>query len=101
MGETDMKVFYSLFGILLLLCACNDDDKAVIEISLNKDELLLEEGSSERLVASFNPKGTNLEAHSWKSDDMSIASVDETGMVTGAKEGSTVVTAIALNGGNE
>lgn len=91
--------YYYLIGLSLLLSSCTDD-KAVIEISLNKTELTLAEGTSERLVASFNPSGTNLVAHSWKSDDMSIASVDETGMVTGAKEGSTVVTAIALNGGN-
>lgn len=95
-----MKVFYYLFGVCLLLCACNDDDKAAIEISLNKNELLLEEGSSERLVASFNPAGTNLEAHSWKSANPQIASVDETGMVTAIKEGSTKITATALNGGN-
>lgn len=95
-----MKLFYYLCGVCLLLCACNDDDKAVIEISLNKNELLLEEGSSERLVASFNPAGTNLEAHSWKSANPQIASVDETGMVTAIKEGNTKITATALNGGN-
>lgn len=95
-----MNLFYYLCGVCLLLCACNDDDKAVIEISLNKNELLLEEGSSERLVASFNPAGTNLEAHSWKSANPQIASVDETGMVTAIKEGNTKITATALNGGN-
>ena len=93
------KLFYYSFVGILLLCACTDD-KAVIEISLNKTELTLGEGGSERLVASFNPVGTNLEAHSWKSADPQVASVDETGMVTAIKEGSTKITATALNGGN-
>lgn len=95
-----MKSFYYyLIGLSLLLFSCTDD-KAVIEISLNKMELTLAEGASERLVASFNPAGTNLEAHSWKSANPQIASVDETGMVTAIKEGNTKITATALNGGN-
>ena len=94
------NVFYFLLGVCLFLCSCTDDDGNVIEISLNKSELLLEEGCSERLVAIFNPAGTNLEAHSWKSTNVEIATVDETGMVTAVKEGSTTIIATALNGGN-
>lgn len=95
-----MKSFYYyLIGLSLLLSSCTDD-KVVIEISLNKTELTLAEGANERLVASFNPAGTNLEAHSWKSANPQIASIDEAGMVTAIKEGNTKITATALNGGN-
>lgn len=94
------NVFYFLLGVCLFLCTCTNDDGNVIEISLNKSELLLEEGCSERLVAIFNPAGTNMEAHSWKSTNVDIATVDETGMVTAVKEGSTTIIATALNGGN-
>lgn len=93
--------YMCVITISFLTVACSKDEETETpEISLNKNELFLEEGSSERLVANFNPSGTNLEAHSWKSTNTDIASVDETGMVTGIKEGNTTIAVIALNGGS-
>lgn len=93
---------------MLLSCAffmaCsgeNDDEGTAPEISLNKEELVLEVGASERLVASFNPPEAPNKAHSWTSSAANIASVDETGMVTAVSTGTAVITAQALDGGKK
>lgn len=93
---------------MLLSCAffmaCsgeNDDEGTAPEISLNKEELVLEVGASERLVASFNPPEAPNKAHLWTSSAANIASVDETGMVTAVSTGTAVITAQALDGGRK
>lgn len=92
--------------MLLLLCvffmACsgeNDDEGIAPEISLNKEELVLEIGATERLVASFNPPETTNKAHIWSSSAVDIVSVDETGLVTALAIGEATITAKTLEGG--
>ena len=69
------------------------------DIALNKETLVLEVGSTERLVASFTPAEAPNKGHSWASSAAAVASVDETGLVTAVAEGNAVITATALDGG--
>lgn len=69
------------------------------DITLNKETLVLEVGSTERLVASFTPAEAPNKGHSWASSAAAVASVDETGLVTAVAEGNAVITATALDGG--
>lgn len=75
-------------------------EEAKLKISLNKEELVLEIGQSERLVASFDPVDASNTAHTWSIDNPKVASVDETGNVTGVGVGEATVLAKALDGGS-
>lgn len=80
-------------------CSKNDDKDIVVpEIALNKNELVLEKGKTERLIASFTPAETPDKGHVWSSSAPGVALVDETGMVTAVEPGEAVITATALVG---
>ncbi|MBR2630866.1 MAG: Ig domain-containing protein [Bacteroidaceae bacterium] len=85
---------------LFAFIGCSDDDSSSVEISLNKEELFLEIGKSERLIASFDPFDAPNQAHKWFSSNNQIASVDETGNVTAINTGNAVIMAKALDGGS-
>lgn len=93
---------FALLAVFTGLAGCSEDeDKTNVspEISLNKTNLVLEVGSSERLTASFNPPEAPNKGHIWTSSAANIATVDETGMVTAITVGNAVITAQALDGG--
>ena len=93
---------FALLAVFTGLAGCSEDeDKTNVspEISLNKTNLVLEMGSSERLTASFNPPEAPNKGHTWTSSAANIASVDETGLVTAVAVGNAVITAQALDGG--
>ena len=66
---------------------------AVESISLNKDELTLEKGKSETLVATVKPDDATDKTVIWTSSDDGIVSVDQTGKVTAIKGGEATITA--------
>ena len=93
---------FALLAVFTGLAGCSEDeDKTNVspEISLNKTNLVLEVGSSERLTASFNPPEAPNKGHTWTSSAANIATVDETGLVTAVAVGNAVITAQALDGG--
>jgi len=59
-------------------------------ISLDKQSLTLKEASSQKITATTTPAALDVE---WLSSDETIATVDQTGKVTGIKEGTCTVTA--------
>lgn len=77
----------------------NEENEITPVITLDKQELTLEIGSSERLVASFEPADYLNKAHVWSSSASDVASVDETGLVKAVSLGEAVITAKALDGG--
>ena len=85
---------------VLVSCDNGSSSSSKVAISLNKEELFLEVGKSERLVAQFEPFDAINKAHIWMSSDNKVASVDETGYVTGVNVGEAVVIAEALDGGD-
>lgn len=82
-------------GVLTL-----DDDgytlpeaEALSKLVLNAESLVLREGEQAKLVASTLPWNYNAGEITWTSDDESVATVDENGVVTGITAGQAVITA--------
>ena len=81
-------------------CAITVDQKiiSVISVSLNKTSLNLIEGESELLACAINPVDATNKKVSWKSSDVSIASVDQQGRVIADKAGRATVTVTTEDG---
>lgn len=91
----DMKNIWKLMAIVAIftgLAACKKDPVAVQSISLDKNEIELEEGSSTVLVATVLPDNAVDKTVVWSSDDPSIATVSD-GTVTAVKVGETKIKA--------
>lgn len=63
-------------------------------ITLNKTSLVLEDGEGVRLTATVTP-GDTTDKLIWTSDDETIASVDETGMVIAKKAGTATIQVVS------
>lgn len=101
----------SLSGIVIFMCmaaavSCQKEQTKelipevfipVEAVFVEKNELYLKEGESEKLVARVFPDNASDKALSWSSSDSSIASVDANGLVTGVRVGETTITAKAGN----
>lgn len=100
LGKASHPFLMNCFLMLCVLVSCSGDSEFNgVSISLNKKELYLEVGKSERLTASFDPFDAPNQAHKWSSSDTHIATVDETGNVTAVNKGSAIIMAKALDGG--
>ena len=93
-----------LTAIILLgvfsFSSCDDDtenaEQTNLTINLNKENAIVEIGSTISLVAGFSPSDASNKAHTWTSENPQIATVDETGKVKGISIGTTRITATAL-----
>lgn len=74
-------------------------EAAVTGIRLNKSEVTLEEGNSETLIATVEPANASNKNVVWSSGDLSVATVDQNGTVTGIGAGTAVITATTEEGG--
>lgn len=70
----------------------------VTGVSLNKETLPLKTGESETLIATVSPNNATNKALSWRSDDNTIATVDNSGKVTAVKKGNTTITVTTEDG---
>ena len=70
----------------------------VTSISLNRSSLTMEATDTFQLQASVYPSNAADQRVQWTSSDPAVASVDENGLVTALKEGTSTVTAAALDG---
>lgn len=70
----------------------------VKEIKLNAKSITLKKGYSTQINATVLPERATYQEVSWSSADETIASVDQTGKVTGKGKGTTTITATAKNG---
>ena len=77
----------------------NDNSKSVTSISLNKSNLYLILGKSEKLYASIDPVTATNKNVTWSSSNTSVAKVDQDGVVTALSKGSCVVKATSNDGG--
>ena len=79
-----------------------EDEQSLIQsISLDRSELEVLVGQkSDSLIVNYNPTGLPLEEREviWSSSDISVASVDEYGRVTGHKVGDIVITCTTVKG---
>ena len=70
----------------------------VTSISLNRSSLTMEATDTFQLQASVYPSNAADQRVQWTSSDPAVASVDENGLVTALKKGTSTVTAAALDG---
>jgi len=78
-------------------CSVIVEEKVILitSISLNKIELSLLEGDSEKLIAEIAPTNASNKNIDWKSSDETIAIVDSEGKVTALKAGVALITVTA------
>lgn len=72
---------------------------AATGVSLNKTALELKTGADETLTATVAPENATNKTVNWTSSNTNVATVDATGKVTAAGNGTAVVTASTVDGG--
>jgi uncharacterized protein YjdB len=89
-------------GFIFITTGCNtggtDNNVAVKSVTLNKEELKLGVGRTEKLTAAVAPKNAGDKKVTWKSSDKTKATVAKDGTVTGVAEGEATITATAKSG---
>ncbi|WP_051330745.1 Ig-like domain-containing protein [Aneurinibacillus terranovensis] len=72
----------------------------VTGVSLNKTSTTITVGNSEQLTATVSPANATDSSVTWKSDNLSIATVDSSGNVTAVAPGTATIT-VTTNDGNK
>jgi len=72
--------------------------KLVSKIVLSESDVTMSTGESRQLTATVYPDEADDKSVDWKSSDESVATVDETGLVTAISNGNATITAIATDG---
>ena len=70
----------------------------VLEVTLGQDSLEVPVGRTRQLEAQTQPPNASMRTISWTSSDLSVATVDEYGEVTGVRPGSARIAATTANG---
>ena len=70
-------------------------------VSLDSTELTLSVGDTKQLNAAVTPADAVNKNVTWRSEDYTVASVDENGKVTGLSEGETKIIAMAVSGSGQ
>lgn len=88
-----MKLFFRLFGcfFVFLFVSCTNESEEPMTLTLNKEQLNLQVGKSETLVATLSNGSTSSQIY-WTSDNSDVAYVFN-GTVTGKSTGRTWVNA--------
>ncbi|MBR4799865.1 MAG: SH3 domain-containing protein [Clostridia bacterium] len=73
------------------------DDDGIVGIIFNKEQLWLDTGETEQLTVTAFPEAEPAELN-WKSDNESVATVDEEGNVKAIAHGCALITATLANG---
>ena len=71
---------------------------SVAGVSLDKTEIVLVEGSSEKLTATVEPANATNKGVTWSSDHEAIATVDQNGAVTARRGGQATITVTTADG---
>lgn len=71
---------------------------SVTGVSLDKTEASVEEGANVQLAATVAPSNATNKTVTWKSEDETIATVDNTGKVTGVAAGTVNIIATTADG---
>lgn len=79
-------------------CSFTVNSVPVSSVSLDKTEITLREGESMALSALLNPTNATNKNVTWSSGDSRVASVSPSGVVTGVKSGTTMVTVTTKDG---
>lgn len=79
-------------AVFVLFTACKSDEPSVTEISLNKTTLSLKVNETATLLAILTPSDAKANV-TWTSSNQAIATVDDSGKVTGVAAGEAKITA--------
>lgn len=71
----------------------------VTGVTLNKNSMSLNSGSSETLVATVSPSNADDKSVTWSSNNTSVATVNSSGLVSGVTSGSATITVTTTDGG--
>ncbi|MDD4778776.1 MAG: Ig-like domain-containing protein [Fermentimonas sp.] len=71
----------------------------VISVSLDKTSTSITKGNTETLIASINPANATNKALSWSSSNPSVATVNNSGVVSAVSTGSATITVTTTDGG--
>lgn len=85
--------------LLLKRCGNGGGNFKVDQINLTPTRVNLKIGEQQQIYANVYPSDANDSSVYWESEDPTIASVDQNGVVTGIKNGVTTITAKANDGG--
>lgn len=72
--------------------------KLVSDIVLNETEATLNEGQTVQLTATVSPELADNKTLQWTSSDDSVATVNQSGLVTAVSHGTAIITAITTDG---
>lgn len=97
-GETDI-VAQSVSGIEAK-CRVVVKPTIATSLSLNKHSLNLNTGNTEKLELDILPLKTTNKSVSWRSDAPTVASVDDSGLVTAKSNGTAKITVTTTDGSN-
>ncbi len=90
-------LFFVLAGVLVS-SGCKKDTIAVKHLLMNKRTMTLNVGSMETLTATVRPVDATNKNVEWSSDAPAVATVDQTGEVTGVAPGTATITATGHGG---
>ena len=92
-----------LFMILSILCfsctPCEVEHIEIASIILNIEKIELTEGDTAVLTATVNPSNATNKNVLWSSTNQDVATVDNSGMVSALKAGTTTITITTEDGG--
>lgn len=74
------------------------DPVSVTGVSLNKNATTIAIGANETLTATITPANADNQAVTWSSNNTAVASVDQTGKVTGVAAGTATITVTTQDG---
>ncbi len=86
-------------GILLFVRESDIPVVAVTGVSLDKSELSLSEGRKYTLTATITPSDATNQNVTWSSDNTTVATVSDSGVVTAVAEGTANITVTTEDGG--
>ena len=90
-----------LGGSMIATSSCKKEKNQVIEVTgieLGESSVEMTVGTSHKLTATVLPENATEKGVVWESKDESIATVDQEGLVSAVKEGSTQIIASTANG---
>ena len=100
MTEIMKNRILAISALFLAICSCGQNENIPVEaesIKLSRETLELKKGDTQRLTAEVLPEDAEDKTVRWTSLKESIASVDETGLVSAVAIGETVIKATCGN----
>lgn len=93
---------FALFQLVVMMSSCGKDSSGenfeyniveIEEITLEQTVLNMVVGDAQSLTAYYLPENANIKTIQWSSSDISVATVDQNGVVTAVSGGNAVITA--------